>query len=335
MKKKEKVENIGEIELMMRIVKSYYELGKTQNQIAQEEFVSRSAICRLLKKAVDKGYVEFTIKYPACSVNALEAELKNRFNIESAFVTSIFSPEYPIRLKSVCDSAAKEVAKIIRDYDIISMNWGVTIDQFCESFVPEQPRRNLSVVMINGTFAGTAKMVKCGGAIHSLSTKLDADGYIMPAPLLVDSEEIANSFKHDSHIRFILDLAKKSDVSVLSLGSISKNSLLINRGSFSDYEYEEIIVSGAVGDIAGRFFDINGQEINSEIVRRTMAITINDIKKKKNRIVIAVGKNKAMALLGALNGGLVTKLFTDEETALKVISLSNMLRKSDRGKFSY
>ena len=48
--------------IMMSAVKQYYQLGFSQEQIARNLFISKSTVSRLIKKAVDLGYVEIKVK---------------------------------------------------------------------------------------------------------------------------------------------------------------------------------------------------------------------------------------------------------------------------------
>jgi lsr operon transcriptional repressor len=50
-----------------------------------------------------------------------------------------------------------------------------------------------------------------------------------------------------------------------------------------------------------------------------VAIPLEDIKKMQNVIGIAGGLNKVEAILGALRGGYIKILITDELTALKIV----------------
>ena len=82
------IEN-NELNLMISVVKKYYELGMNQEQIAKEEFISKSSVCRLIKKAVDNGYVKFQINYPVESVKTLENEFHRMFDLDKVFILSL------------------------------------------------------------------------------------------------------------------------------------------------------------------------------------------------------------------------------------------------------
>ena len=53
----------NDIVQMIRITKQYYELGRTQDEIAQVEHISKSTVSRILKRAQDKGYITILINH--------------------------------------------------------------------------------------------------------------------------------------------------------------------------------------------------------------------------------------------------------------------------------
>jgi len=73
--------------------------------------------------------------------------------------------------------------------------------------------------------------------------------------------------------------------------------------------------------VFGQFFNVKGKEINCDLHRRTVALSLKDLKKTKSVIGIAGGKGKVKAISGALRGGYINILITDEETAEEAINL--------------
>ena len=142
----------------------------------------------------------------------------------------------------------------------------------------------------------------------------------MPAPLLVDNAEIARVLLSNSIISFVMNLCKEAQTVILSIGGQDlNNTVLTDAGEYSSSTYKNVLNSTAVGDIAGSFFDIHGNEIIGDITSRIISISIEEIKKKQKRIGIAVGEYKSRAILGALRRKIVNKLYTDELTARAVL----------------
>ena len=79
---------------------------------------------------------------------------------------------------------------------------------------------------------------------------------------------------------------------------------------------------GAVGDVMLRFFDENGNgEPFKEFNDRVMAISEENLAHIDTRIAIAVGEEKAKAILGALRGKRINVLITDISCVNKMLSI--------------
>ena len=103
----------------------------------------------------------------------------------------------------------------------------------------------------------------------------------------------------------IRDSCRRAQTVILSVGGTDlKDTFLTDEGTYNLSVYNKIVHSGGVGDIAGRNFDINGNEIQSNITGRIISISLSELKQKRNRICIAIGEHKSQAILGALRGGL-------------------------------
>jgi DNA-binding transcriptional regulator LsrR (DeoR family) len=73
----------------------------------------------------------------------------------------------------------------------------------------------------------------------------------------------------------------------------------------------ELKTSGAAGDIALRFYDIDGQPLVHEICDRILGVTIEQLKRVERVIGVSGGPEKRQAVRGALEGRLINVLITD------------------------
>lgn len=101
--------NDKEFQLMMSAAKQYYQLGISQDEIAKKAFVSKSTISRLIKRAVELGYVEFKIYDAGETVSLLQQEMFDEFGV-SCIVLPSYVDEYLVQLNDVCAYAAAERA---------------------------------------------------------------------------------------------------------------------------------------------------------------------------------------------------------------------------------
>src|SRR5205823_5527569 len=87
-------------------------------------------------------------------------------------------------------------------------------------------------------------------------------------------------------------------------------------------EVAELRNAGAVGEICARFFDIDGQACVTSLDRRTVGLDLSQLRAVPLVIGVACGKHKANAILGAVRGGYVKSLVTDDVTATEVLALA-------------
>ena len=296
---------------MISAAKQYYQLGISQEEIARKAYVSKSTVSRLIRKAVDLGYVEFKINYSGEAVIHLQQELFDFFGIPCTVLPS-FVDDYLPRLDDVCAYAARDIPAYIEDGETVGVTWGRTTEYLAKNLIPpSQEKRDVKICMLSGFVTGTIASMKATHIIEKFADIFSAQGFVMPAPLLVDTEHIAQVLLSDSNIRYVMNLCRKAQTVILSVGGTDlKDTFLTDEGTYNLSVYNKIAHSGGVGDVAGRNFDINGNEIQSNITGRIMSIPLADLKKKKNRICIAIGEHKSHAILGALRGGIVNRLYT-------------------------
>lgn len=324
------IEN-NELNLMISVVKKYYELGMNQEQIAKEEFISKSSVCRLIKKAVDNGYVKFQINYPVESVKTLENEFHRMFDLDKVFITPTYTEDADIRLKDTCKSVAGDICKIVKPDDIIGVTWGTTMEQLANTIMTIPNTKKCSkVVLINGSVAGDISSTKSSQIVEQFSQFFSAQGFLLPVPLVVDNKRIAQAIQMDSHVKYVMDLAHESQLAIVSVGAVSYESVLRTRSAYSKEDFDEIMALGAVGDIAGRCFDINGKQVSKPVIDRMIGLKTEDIKSKKVRIGVAVGEKKVKAIIGALRGGIINRFYTDEITAQEVIKVFKNIQREEK-----
>jgi DNA-binding transcriptional regulator LsrR (DeoR family) len=112
----------------------------------------------------------------------------------------------------------------------------------------------------------------------------------------------------------IYELWQRCDRAIFGVGAI-ENGTLLSPKLVSEEELEALKELNAVGDVLGHCFDDEGNFINSELEDRLVSIPIELFMKIPDRRAVALGGYKVPALRGALRSGIITELFTDEETA--------------------
>lgn len=119
----------------------------------------------------------------------------------------------------------------------------------------------------------------------------------------------------DEGVRQVLDGGKSCDKALVGIGDVTSSASLIAAGALTEKDMEELKRLGAVGDIMSRFFNIEGIPIQHSITDRVISVSLEDLKQVPLRIGCTAGMEKSSTILGALRGGYINALVTDEQTA--------------------
>lgn len=303
---------------IIRIARKYYELNMGQLEIAKEEGISKSTVSRILQKAMDMGIVKVTIECPLESVSELEEQMKETFHLTDVFITPNVVDNEDLALKDTCKALADRLDSYIKNDCIVGVSWGKTMNCLAEH-VHKLQAANIKVVQLNG---GVSKHTNPTGAtkiVDALAAAGTGTGYMFPVPAFVDSKEISDVLKKDSQVKKVLDLANQAEITIFSVGALSRDSILYEVGYLQEEDYINLEEKQAVGDIASRYFNIDGKIAEKNINERVVGLNLDDLKEKKCNIAIAVGHHKVDAIIGALTGGYMNILFTDEKTAREIL----------------
>jgi|LSQX01.3.fsa_nt_gb deoxyribonucleoside regulator len=307
------------IEQMIRVATKYYEQGLSQEEIARSEFVSRSSVCRILQNARDQKVVTFRINYPSMAMSDLESEFKQVFDVDYVNIAPSFSEDIESRIVDTCKLVVEDLQELLDVNDYLAVGWGTTMETFASVFrLYSSAKSCAKVVLMNGSLAGNIESIKSSAIVETIAKCLQAEGFLLPVPLVVDSIVMAEILAEDSHVKRVLDYARQARIALFSVGAVSTDSVLA-KGAYKEEEYEEIMLKDAVGDLVGRYFDINGVEISSDISKRIMGLTYEEVKGKEIRMGVAVGEVKAKAIIGALAGKVINRFYTDQNTARAVL----------------
>ena len=305
---------------LIRVTKKRYLLQMNQEEIAKSENLSKATVSRLLKKAETFGYVTFRLNIPSLSAIDLEAEIKEKFGLKHVFVASAQINDERVIAHDVVDAAASYLNTIITSGAVVGVSWGNTLSLLSRN-LKKSNATDVTVVQLNG---GISKNITPTGAesiARNFAENYSGTSYILPVPSFVDNKRIVDALKEDSKIREVFSLIRQSEIAIFSVGSLNPQSVLITSGYFSQEEYMTLKEKNYVGDICSRYFKKDGSYSDKSLYDRVIGISLEEIKDKKHSIGIVIGQQRTYALLGALNGGYINTLFTDELVARDILSM--------------
>jgi len=302
----------------------YYIERKTQEEIAKRLSLSRPTVSRLLNYARESGMVSIDLKLPSQVFPQLEDELEKSFSLEEAVVVS--SGESNISLKQNLGRGGADLLKRkIKESKILGISWGSTLYEVVNSLPQDHLQSDLRIVQLVGGMNPVNSFVYADELAKILAMKFNTDAYILRAPMVVDTPEIRSFMLNESHIKEVLSLARNSELAIVGIGTLDKDSILFRSGCVSEEELIEIKMKGGVGDILGRFYNIEGEVIPSSLDERIIGIGLEELRNIPYVIGVAGGKNKVRAILGALKMNILKGLVIDELVAREILQVGGNL----------
>ena len=307
--------------LIAKTASLYYIKNLNQKQISNVLHVSQATVSRLLDKAIKNKIVKVSVKSISGSFTNLEEQMCSKFNLTDCVISKSSSKNNQLLHSYLGEAAAFHFETIINNKDIIGISsWSETLLNAINAM---HPLKNLIDIKVVQTLGGIGDTSATEHAVHLLSrfTELiNAEKFYLPISGIV-SKNFNFSALNDKHIEIVLSLFNHISLALVGVGSIDVFSPLIKKSGniLPKEEMSRLINKGAVGDIGLQFFDISGKKISISEKYKVIGMTLEQLKKANNVIVVAGGIHKVKAIIGALNTSAINTLITDPNTAKEII----------------
>lgn len=296
----------------------YYVGGMTQDQIAAELGISRQRAQRLVSRAMAEGLIHVRLDHKIGACLRLERELTRRFGLGHCRVApSLGVGADPSRAIAAPAAALLETFLARAEPIIVALGTGRALRAMVEELTSQDCARH-KVVSLIGNIApdGSASFFD---VIMRIADKLSAPHYPMPVPVISETAEERALFHALRPVKEVVRLAQTADVSFVGVGHMGNDAPLVKDGFVTTVQMSELQGRGAIGEVVGGVFDVQGHYIDNEITARMGGIRI-----KADRdapvIGVAAGASKVAAIRAALSGRLINGLITDEATASLILA---------------
>jgi DNA-binding transcriptional regulator LsrR (DeoR family) len=301
----------AEQELQARVAWFYYVGDLTQQEIADRLGMTRVRVNRLLAAGRQSGLLQITINSAIASCVELEQRLVARYGIEAAVVVPTPDTEALVR-DAIGVGAGTWLARSVKDGDTLAMGWGRTLRCVIRSF-PKTRLSSASVVSLQGGLSHCSR-INSFELVSDLADKIGADRYFFAAPIYASSEGARDTFLEQDAIRETYRKAVAADLALVTVGDMDE-SLVVTYGFDRPEQVAALKAAGAVGDLLGHFLDADGAPVDHQLNRRTVAVSLADLRRIRRLALVSGGARKTAIMRAALRGGYVKVLVTDEETA--------------------
>ena len=317
--------------LFNTVLNLYYMEELTQSKIAKRLGLSTAKVNRLLQQARELGYVNITIRTPFQQLFDLETRLKAVFGIQEAIVIPSMADAGSLTLNALGAAAAEFFLERLHDGDIVAITPGTTIQATVQAIDTTRSYSKVQVVPMLGAIQGQIES-DMNYLATNMGEKLNAKAYQLHAPVFADTKAHGDALRSMVQVKDILDIARHANVALLGVGTVDPDvSRFVQFTALSADDMKNIAeVCGGVGEICAQVYNIEGQPCGQEYADRIIGLTLAEIQNIPFRIGIAASAAKALPIYGALRGGYLHALITDEAAACGVLELfdENFRRKS-------
>jgi DNA-binding transcriptional regulator LsrR (DeoR family) len=307
---------VDELRLMAKVARMYYIQDLNQQAITDKLQLHQSTISRMLKKARTLNLVRFSIATPPGTFAELEDQIISRFDLKDAVVVDC-PAEGEAMVRDLGAALAYFLESTLKPGKIVGISsWSRSLFAMVDALHPGDYCTNGKVVQILGGVGNVGSEFHAIHLAQRLAGSIGAKPVLLQSPAIVGTAEAQRVLARDTAVQEASALFDKLDVSLVGIGSMEPSRMLQVSGNiFSREERAELQRLGAVGDICFRFFDADGQPVKSPLMKRVIGIDLVKLRACRRVVGVAGGAQKLQAILGALRGGLLDVLITDQRTA--------------------
>jgi DNA-binding transcriptional regulator LsrR (DeoR family) len=307
------------VEALAEAAHLYYVEDLTQQQVAKALGTTRSNVSRMLRAAREQGIVRFQVLGPLRRQRALEHSLMETFGLTGAVVLSADAGEDS--LAGVGELAAQWLVDHVKDGMRITLSWGRSLQMLSRSLHVDQAY-DVDVVQSGGDLQ-LDPQYSGHELVREVAARLGGTYSYLHAPAILESESTVSELRSMRAIDAELEKARTADVALVGIGAYGHGfaAQLLESAHLSPAERAAMDASGAAGDILGRFFDVRGQQVDTPLRDRVLALELDELREVPTIVGIACGESKTRGIWGALRGGYVDVLITDQSAAAGALHL--------------
>jgi DNA-binding transcriptional regulator LsrR (DeoR family) len=312
-----------QLRLMVKVARLYHEHHVRQPEIARRLHVSQARVSRLLKQAEADGIVRTTVLVPEGVQTALEEQLEVRFGLREAMVVEVLDDTEAGLTRDLGTATARYLEATLTGGDVVGISsWSSTLLAAVDAMRPLPPKAGAErALQLFGGVGNPGAEAHAARLTQRFAELTGARPTFLLAPGIAATLEAREALVHDRFVREALDGLADVTLALVGIGSLEPSSLLQSSGNiFSERELALLGEHGAVGDICLRFFDADGRRVESDVDRRVIGVTLEQLRSVDRCVGIAGGARKFEAIHGALRGGWVNVLITDRATAERLLS---------------
>lgn len=290
---------------MALVARKYYHGGLSKSEIADQLYLSRFKVARLLDAARERGVVRFDIGLPGDINLGLGAELRAAYRLRRAVVIDDLGDSETGLFARLGSATAMLLAETIQEGDLVGVASTRTMMGLDEPSVV-LPRSGF--IQMTGALP-RSDAVDVISAIRSLTRMSHGEAQVFYAPMVASGEPARDNYLAQPETRAAFAQHDRLSVFLTGVGEWSPGLSLIHDALAPELR-DEARALGAVAEVVGVPIDADGNTVQCRARNRIVAPDIETVKRTRDRIAVVFDPRKAAAVRVAMQNGIVNTLVT-------------------------
>lgn len=286
----------------------YYVKGLTQSEIAKTLNLSRPTIMAYLRLSKERQIVCVKIAGEHFRINSLADRLRSRFGVSDAMVVPDHGLGGEALTHQVCEAAAQFLPDFVQAGDVLGVSWGQTVS-FVSEHLPWWPVKDLTVRQLIGSMANPL-LPTSESCSTEIARRLSALCINLNAPAVCTTGELAARMRAEPIIAEQIAKLAECNKAIYSLSPCTKDTHVVQFKIATEADISDYVSKGAVGIIAGRFIDRDGQPVLGDLDDRLIGADHATLRAMDGLLVVS-GTEKLAPVQAALRGGYVSHVVLD------------------------
>lgn len=311
---------VDELRMIARVARMYYEWNLRQSEIAKQLGLSQATVSRLLNRSIKEGIIRISVNLPNGVYTELEENLVKKFGLRDAIVVDSLDDNEKLIQRDLGAATAYYLESAIRPNEIIGISsWSATLLAMVDTLHPVPRKPGVKVVQILGGVGNPSAETHATRLTSRMAQLVNGEAVYLPVSGVLATEAARDILVADEVAQQAIRLFDQVTTALVGIGAIDPSPLLAESGNiFSPVELDLLQQEKAVGDILLRFFDQNGNLVETGLEKRVISMSLEQLSKVGRAVGVAGSSRKYTAILGALRGHWINILVTDHFTAQRL-----------------
>ncbi len=318
-----------ELAEIYQVAHMYYDLNVLQADIAEQLFLSRAKVSRLLTQARELGIVEIKVNPIIDRLPSMEEKMRELFGLKDAIVISSHPDKLEMMEAMLAKFTAHYTSDLLKKGGTLGLVNSDTINAILKD-IQFSDSAHTDIVQLVGATSNSLSLQETALLMNQINkTHEQVSTYPLSAPIYVNDLYLKEVLMQDPGVRQVMQKMTQCTVALTGISTMERdtNHHISWHGMMGPHHIDELRERRAVGCICAQYYDIHGVKVSSEWNAKTIALNINDIQKIETRIGVALGMDKLKAIWGAMQGRHINVLITDSNTASDLIKLAQKRQK--------